>query len=128
MEPYIGELISLSIPQYKVPTIYVFTLPFYKNAKWEEGTREGKGILKIGYTEQEDEQDRIRQQFPTLMPDNPETLLVRTAVLTSKVSGLSGINVGNCCLILSCSSSCSVYPIFKIPFPSLVPSSHLAFL
>ena len=38
---------SLSIPQYKVPTIYVFTLPFYKNAKWEEGTREGKGILKI---------------------------------------------------------------------------------
>ena len=71
---------SLSIPQYKVPTIYVFTLPFYKNAKWEEGTREGKGILKIGYTEQEDEQDRIRQQFPTLMPDNPETLLVRTAI------------------------------------------------
>ena len=38
--------------------------------------KEGKGYLKIGYTEQEDEQDRIRQQFPTLMPDNPETLLV----------------------------------------------------
>ena len=39
---------SLTIPQYKVPTIYVFTFPFYKNAKWEQGAREGKGILKIG--------------------------------------------------------------------------------
>ena len=71
---------SLTIPQYKVPTIYVYTTPYYKNKNWYQGTRDGKGILKIGYTEQEDEEDRIKQQFPTLMPDNPETLHVRTAI------------------------------------------------
>ena len=59
---------SLTIPQYKVPTIYVYTTPYYKNKNWYQGTRDGKGILKIGYTEQEDEEDRIKQQFPTLMP------------------------------------------------------------
>ena len=70
---------SLKIPHYKVPTIYVYTLKSYKNRVWE-GERKGKGLLKIGYTEQEDEEDRIKQQFPTLMPDNPETLHVRTAI------------------------------------------------
>ena len=42
--------------------------------------RKGKGLLCVGYTEQEDEQDRIKQQFPKLMPDNPETLIVATAI------------------------------------------------
>ena len=41
----------------------MFLLCHFIKCKMGRGTREGKGILKIGYTEQEDEQDRIRQQF-----------------------------------------------------------------
>ena len=47
----------LEIPLYKVPTIYVYTLKSYKNRVWQ-GVRKGKGLLCVGYTEQEDEQDR----------------------------------------------------------------------
>ena len=36
---------SLTIPQYKVPTIYVYTTPYYKNKNWYQGTRDGKGIF-----------------------------------------------------------------------------------
>ena len=34
----------------------MFLLCHFIKIKWEEGTREGRGILKIGYTEQEDEE------------------------------------------------------------------------
>ena len=69
----------IEIHPQKIPHIYVYTTSSYKNRKWT-GLKEGKGFLKVGYTTQEDSDDRILQQFPTLQPDNPETLLVTTAI------------------------------------------------
>lgn len=50
------------------PQIYAYTEPHYKEREWE-GARQGKGLLKIGYTERKDVLSRIWEQFPTKKAD-----------------------------------------------------------
>ncbi len=50
------------------PQIYAYTEPHYKEREWE-GARQGKGLLKIGYTERKDVLERIWEQFPTKKAD-----------------------------------------------------------
>lgn len=50
------------------PQIYAYTEPHYKEREWE-GARQGKGLLKIGYTERKDVLTRIWEQFPTKKAD-----------------------------------------------------------
>ena len=49
------------------PKIYAFTTPHHKETVWK-GVKDKKGLLKIGYT-QGDVEKRVRQQFPTTMPE-----------------------------------------------------------
>ena len=50
------------------PQIYAYTEPHYKDREWE-GSRQGKGLLKIGYTERKEVLARIWEQFPTKKAD-----------------------------------------------------------
>ncbi len=50
-----------------VPKIYAYTTPHHQDTPWT-GAREGKGLLKVGYTERE-VVDRVSQQFPTATPE-----------------------------------------------------------
>jgi len=51
----------------KLKKVYIFTEPHYKNREWE-GSRKGKGFLKIGETTGTGE-DRVRNQHPVKGPD-----------------------------------------------------------
>ncbi len=62
--PKSSELLS----SVKNPRIYAYTEPQYENAKWL-GSRNGKGLLKVGYTER-DVDTRIKEQFSTNRPTN----------------------------------------------------------
>lgn len=55
-------------PRKKYPQIYAYTEPQYKDRAWELG-RQGRGLLKIGYTTSFDVETRINQQFPIKKPD-----------------------------------------------------------
>lgn len=50
------------------PQIYAYTEPHYKEREWL-GSRQGKGLLKIGYTARKDVATRIWEQFPTKKAD-----------------------------------------------------------
>lgn len=50
------------------PQIYAYTEPQYKDREWE-GARQGRGLLKVGYTERKDVRERIWEQFPTKKAD-----------------------------------------------------------
>ena len=60
------------------PTIYAYTEPHYKERHWQ-GARQGKGLLKIGYTERKDHLKRIWEQFPTKKADAQPFEVVFTA-------------------------------------------------
>jgi len=62
------------------PKIYAYTTPQYKNLLWQ-GKKEGKGLLKVGYTEKDVEQ-RVKEQFSTKRPESSpfEILLNESAV------------------------------------------------
>jgi hypothetical protein len=63
------------------PKIYAYTTPEYSKRKWS-GTREGVGLLKIGYTER-DVEARMREHFPTKGPDkNPYKIMLVDDALT----------------------------------------------
>ena len=65
-------------PVQKHPQIYIFTTANYKHKDWT-GVKKGKGLLKIGYTEQLNVTDRIAQQFPTKTPEiKPYELIFKT--------------------------------------------------
>ena len=49
------------------PKIYAYTTPEFAKRKWS-GSREGIGLLKVGYTER-DVEARMREHFPTKGPD-----------------------------------------------------------
>ena len=67
-------------PQIGTPIIYAYTTPHYAETPWE-GAKEGKGLLKVGYT-QGKVLDRVRQQFPVLLPDTqPFTILVSESAM-----------------------------------------------
>lgn len=63
------------------PQIYAYTVPHYKERLWE-GAREGKGLIKIGYTERKDVLTRIWEQFPVKTPEGVpfELLFVAEAI------------------------------------------------
>ena len=68
-------------PSQKHPQIYIFTTPNYKDKNWESD-KKGKGLLKIGYTEQLNVMDRIAQQFPTKTPEiTPYELIFKTTAV-----------------------------------------------
>ena len=63
------------------PKIYAYSTPEYAKRKWL-GTREGLGLLKIGYTER-DVEARMREHFPTKGPDkNPYKIMLVDDALT----------------------------------------------
>jgi len=57
-----------------VPKIYAYTTSQYSETPWS-GVRDGKGLLKIGYTERE-VADRVRAQFPTATPERQPFTIV----------------------------------------------------
>ena len=64
------------------PKIYAYTTPEYAKRKWT-GTREGIGLLKIGYTER-DVEARMREHFPTKGPDkNPYKVMLASYCLAN---------------------------------------------
>ena len=68
-------------PIQKHPQIYIFTTANYKDKDWT-GLKKGKGLLKIGYTEQLNVTDRIAQQFPTKTPEIiPYELIFKTTAI-----------------------------------------------
>ncbi|MFG0333381.1 MAG: hypothetical protein ACF8TS_08480, partial [Maioricimonas sp. JB049] len=66
------------------PKIYAYTLEQYANFPWE-GRREGSGLIKVGYTELDDAEDRIRGQLHQVkMPTaTPFTVLLVEAAITA---------------------------------------------
>jgi hypothetical protein len=65
------------------PQIYAYTTKQYKDVEWTGG-KQGKGILKIGYTEKDIEQ-RIWEQFPTKTPEvRPFEILLRDEAIDEK--------------------------------------------
>lgn len=62
------------------PQVYAYTTKQYKDTAWV-GQKEGKGLLKVGYTEK-DVEKRIWEQFPTKTPESCpfEILLVEEAI------------------------------------------------
>ena len=71
---------SAFFDQLGVPAIYAFTTPNYADTKWE-GSKQGKGLLKVGYT-RKDVERRVREQFPTRTPEaQPFTILVAEEAL-----------------------------------------------
>lgn len=66
---------SLFFDRLATPRIYAYTTPQYESTAWE-GAKDGKGLLKIGYTERS-AVDRINEQFPIKGPiENQFTVLV----------------------------------------------------
>jgi len=66
------------------PQIYVFTEPQYADRPWA-GAREGKGLLKIGYTARQNVLARIEEQFPTKKADaNPFVFLHAEEAIDAK--------------------------------------------
>lgn len=69
-------------PYQKHPQIYGYTTDQYKETTWKSG-RQGKGLIKIGYTERRNVEDRIKEQFPTLTPsETPYTLIFKASAIT----------------------------------------------
>ena len=59
----------------KIPRIYAYTEPQFKNVPWENG-RQGKGLIKVGFTTKT-AQERISEQFGTNKPiENPYEILL----------------------------------------------------
>ena len=64
------------------PKIYAYTPDRYADTAWE-GPRDGNGLAKVGYTEKDDAEDRIKEQLnPVMMPTAPRyrLLLVEPAI------------------------------------------------
>ena len=59
----------------KIPRIYAYTEPQYKETTWQNG-RFGKGLIKVGFTTKS-AKDRIAEQFGTNKPiENPYEILL----------------------------------------------------
>lgn len=72
------------LPKVRHPKIYVFTEPQYADRPWT-GAREGKGLLKVGYTARENAKDRIKEQYATKKADaNPYTFLHAEEAIDAK--------------------------------------------
>lgn len=51
----------------KIPRIYAYTEPQYKETQWQ-GKRQGKGLIKVGFTTRLSALERIAEQFGTNKP------------------------------------------------------------
>ena len=80
----------MSIPRDKyltdscIPKIYAYTTQHYEAMVWT-GSKDGRGLLKIGYT-QGDVNKRVRQQFPIKMPEEQPFEIVHTEVAVTNDS------------------------------------------
>ncbi len=68
----------------KHPKIYAWTDDDHAAVQWE-GSRQGTGIIKIGYTERDDAEDRIRESRGVKSPLNKpyNIVLTETAITDS---------------------------------------------
>lgn len=70
-----GVIMSEILSNNKIPRIYAYTEPQFKDKPWENG-RTGKGLIKIGYTTKS-AKERISEQFGTNKPiGNPYEILL----------------------------------------------------
>jgi hypothetical protein len=63
------------------PKIYVYTTPQFQHSEWK-GPRDGRGLLKVGFTERDDVHQRIREQLNAIkLPESAayDLLLVESA-------------------------------------------------
>lgn len=67
-----NEVTQEAIQSLSLPKIYAYTTNEFEHTPWANG--EGKGFLKIGFTTRSDVEDRIREQFPIVMPKRVWTL------------------------------------------------------
>lgn len=65
----------------KIPRIYAYTEPQYKETPWQ-GKRQGKGLIKVGFTTRLSALERIAEQFGTNKPTSTpfEILLDEIAI------------------------------------------------
>ena len=65
----------------KIPRIYAYTEPQYKETSWQ-GKRQGKGLIKVGFTTRLSAIERIAEQFGTKKPTSTpfEILLDEIAI------------------------------------------------
>lgn len=65
----------------KIPRIYAYTEPQYKETSWQ-GKRQGKGLIKVGFTTRLSAIERIAEQFGTNKPTSTpfEILLDEIAI------------------------------------------------
>ena len=65
----------------KIPRIYAYTEPQYKETQWQ-GKRQGKGLIKVGFTTRLSALERIAEQFGTNKPTSTpfEILLDEIAI------------------------------------------------
>ena len=50
----------------RIPKVYAYTEEQYEHTPWRNG--KGEGLLKVGYTTQDDAEKRVKQQFPVIKP------------------------------------------------------------
>lgn len=76
----------------KNPRIYAYTEPQYEQIVWT-GSRTGKGLVKVGYTER-NARIRIEEQFPTNRPTNmPYTILLDESAIRTYGTFFKDFNV-----------------------------------
>ncbi|MBR6388828.1 MAG: DEAD/DEAH box helicase family protein, partial [Opitutales bacterium] len=67
------------LKEIKIPCVYAYTEPQFENTPWKK--RDGKGIIKIGYT-QRNVIERIQEQFPIKLPiDDPFSVLAEEVAI-----------------------------------------------
>lgn len=60
----------------KIPRIYAYTEPQFKNTPWKN-RRRGSGLIKVGFTTKSAAHERVSEQFGTNKPiDNPYEILL----------------------------------------------------
>jgi hypothetical protein len=68
----------------KQPKIYAYTFGEWANAEWK-GPRDGRGLIKVGFTARNDVNDRIKEQINAvkLPATTPHELLLAEAAITN---------------------------------------------
>jgi len=73
------------ISDLEIPKVYAYTTTEFEKVEWKLGDH-GVGLLKVGFTSKNDVEERISQQFPTLMPKKPWILKFVDSAVTGDVA------------------------------------------
>lgn len=65
------------------PRIYAYTIPAYRDTLWT-GQKQGKGLIKIGFTTRDDVHRRIKEQFTAGTISNDYTLLLNEVAIDTE--------------------------------------------